>query len=65
MSKMFMQNLALAPACGRNTVTERLVEGAQVVGPRINAPESGGEVVAGRGSWPWMASLGRWGLKLN
>ena len=38
--------------CGRNTVTDG-------VGPRISAPQTGGEVVAGRGSWPWMASLGR------
>ncbi len=30
------------------------------VGPRINAPDSGGEVVTGRGSWPWLASLGRY-----
>ncbi len=43
--------------CGRNIVTDNIdVE----IGPRIQAPDSGGQVVAGRGSWPWLASLGRY-----
>ncbi len=42
--------------CGRNIVTDKINVS---VGPHIKAPEFAGEVVAGRGSWPWLASLGR------
>ena len=54
------------PECGRNAVTDRTRSGSPSrfgggSWPRINRPEDGDEVVAGRGTWPWMASLGRWG----
>ena len=52
------------PECGRNAVTDRTRSGSPSrfgggSGPRISRPEDGDEVVAGRGTWPWMASLGR------
>ncbi len=43
--------------CGKNVVTDKIEDVS--AGPYINAPDTGGQVVAGRGSWPWMASLGR------
>ncbi len=53
--------------CGRNAATDRGIRrrgssSSPLSRPRIAAgPQDGGggEVQAGRGDWPWMASLGR------
>ncbi len=48
--------LILSPVCGKNTVMTWQTT------PRFAIFATGGEVVAGRGSWPWIASLGRFEL---
>ncbi len=54
--------------CGRNTATGTgdFIDPNLDIGVRVSVHPVAGEVVGGRGSWPWLASLGRYlGLMLR